>query len=446
MYFYHIYNALVNGAKHTSFHMPGHKANADFKKLFSMAELDITELSYSDSLISPTGVIERAEREIAEILKAKKAFITTDGSTSGVYAMLYIAAKRGSKIIVPRNSHKCVFTACKLFNLEPVIVQGKNREGIMLPPDEEEIATLIVNDRTIAGMIAISPDYYGNLAPLEKYKNITRENGRLLFVDGAHGAHLAFEENMAGYAGVFADMWVDGAHKTLSALTQGAIVCVNEESVLQDACEAMEIFRTTSPSYPIMASVEYGVKYLAGNPEEYLKAKAAVNEFKSELQGFEIYPSDDWAKIALDFKNSGISPDEAVKILENKGIYCEFSDGRYLLLYLSPATDAVDLKTLKRQLTALLSNKKIKGTYLGKPDIPSAERTYSYLYAFKKEAEYVPINDSMGRMAAQNAGIAPPCIPVICAGEIISAHQVRTMNAAKAAFGVVDGKIKVLKK
>ena len=151
MHKYLIYSQLKAYAKaDKSFHMPGHKARGDFKSKFPVAPFDITELSYSDNLLCPTGIIAKAQSELAEILGAKKSFILTDGSSSGVLAMMYALSKFGNKVIVPRNCHVSVWNACKLFNLEPVIVQGAHDEGVLLPPSPSLIEKLVSNDRTIS--------------------------------------------------------------------------------------------------------------------------------------------------------------------------------------------------------------------------------------------------------------------------------------------------------
>ena len=427
-------------------HMPGHKNSGDFRSHFPVAPIDFTELDFSDDLQCPSGVIKKAQTDIAIILGARKAYITTDGSTSGVMSMLYVASKFGNKIIVPRASHKSVFNACRLFNLEPVIVQGADNEGVLLPPPADLIETLIVNDRNIAGMIVTSPDYYGNISPLPEYAEIMKKHSRLLFVDGAHGAHLSLEEDKAGYAGRYADMWVDGVHKTLPALTQGALVLVKNETLIPYAEQALSIFRTTSPSYPIMASVEYAVKYYLNNPKPLVSAKTAVEEFKASLNKFTFYPSDDWAKIAVDFKPLGISPDLAAELLKKRGIYPEFNDGRYILFYLSPAVEAGQLSSLKSALLSIAANRKIKGTFKSRAAIPPTERTYSFLYSLKSKSEYIPLSDAEGRMCAENVGITPPCLPVIIAGEIITPQAIEILSKASNTFGLIAGKVKVVKR
>ncbi len=447
MYEYLIYSRLKKYSKvRKGFHMPGHKGRGDFKKKFSAAPFDVTELSYTDNLLNPKGIIAGAQRDIAEILGARASYITTDGSSSGVYAMAYCASKRGNKILVFRNSHQSVWNACKLFGLEPLIVQGKERHGVLQPPEGDIIEKLISNDANISGILVTSPDYYGNIAPLARYRDIVDKYNRLLFIDGAHGAHLAFGDRK-GYAGQYADMWVDGAHKTLPTLTQGAIVNVNNPDLIPYAAEALTLFRTTSPSFPVMASVEYGVKYLANNPKYVLNAKSAVEQFKNEAGGiFKFYPTDDWTKLLIDFKPFGISPDKALERLEKKKVYAEFSDGRYILFYLSPMTDAADLKVLKNKILSVINNKRLKGTYKEKPPVPEGDRSYSFQYALRKQGEWVELDDAVGRMCAKNAGLAPPCVPVVVTGEMITLAAVKTLSQAKSTFGLKDGKICVVKK
>lgn len=446
MYNYLIYSQLKTYAKaQRAFHMPGHKARGDFKAKFPVAPLDVTELDYSDNLLCPTGVIAAAQKEIAEILGAKRSFILTDGSSSGVLAMMYALSKYGTKVIVPRNSHMSVWNACKIFGLEPVIVQGGYEDGVFLPPPPELIEKLVSNDMTIAGMIALSPDYFGNIAPLKEYSEILKKYSRFLLVDGAHGAHLAFELEKAGYAGVYADLWVDGVHKSLPALTQGAVVSANNEKLIFLLEEGLSVFRTTSPSYPVMASVEYSLKYVANNPKVLEDAKAAVAAFKTKYP-FKLYPSADWTKLVLDCQPQGISSYDVEEALKKKGIYAELADGKYILFYLSPMTTATDLNTLLGALTSIFHNRKMKKSFVPRPPMPAIERTYSFQYALRQKYELVPLSEAVGRMCARNVGIAPPCIPVIAAGEMITESAVKLLSGSRHTFGLVGDKIRAVRK
>ena len=122
----HIYQMLRKAAHrpHLSFHTPGHK----------VGRWDITELSFSDNLSCPRGCIAEAEKDIADIIGAKKSFILTDGSTSGVLSMLYAARAVGVKRIAASEcSHKSLFNACALLGLTPLLYPQKTSRKIQCP-------------------------------------------------------------------------------------------------------------------------------------------------------------------------------------------------------------------------------------------------------------------------------------------------------------------------
>ena len=310
--------------KHTSFHTPGHKRRG----------ADVTELSYSDCLLSPTGVIRAAEEDIAEILGAKRSFLLTDGSTSGVFAMVYALKCAGARTVAcSEHSHRSVENACRVLGIERIAIKQEIKAGIPAQPTIEAIGDAL---KAADALLLPSPDYYGFFPPLEAAKTLCEAQGKPLAIDGAHGAHLHFTTM---HAGKFADLWVDGAHKSLPALTQGAVVSAKTEKWVKPLEEGVKTFRTTSPSYPVMASVEYAVKYPRNEEIE-----AAAEETKRALHAV---INEDWSKIVVAF---GEKCDEAQKYLESKGVYPEFNDGNYLMFYLSPCTKKGELANLRRLL------------------------------------------------------------------------------------------------
>ncbi len=303
---------------HISFHTPGHKRCGD----------DITELSYSDCLLSPKGAILGAERDIAHILGADRSFILTDGSTSGIFSMLYALKVRGAaSLAFPVCSHRSVYNACRVLGLTPVLIPQNSERGIPLQPELSAIEAAV---READALLLTSPDYYGFLAPMSEAKEICRTHVKPFLIDGAHGAHLHFTDM---HAGKFADMWVDGMHKSLPAMTQGAVVSAREDWAALS--EGVRTFRTTSPSYPIMASVEEAAKWPRNE-----KIERAAAQFK---EAFGAVKNDDWTKILIFF---GRHADEAQRVLEAHNVYPEFNDGNYLMFYLSPCTKEAELQTL----------------------------------------------------------------------------------------------------
>lgn len=399
--------------------MPGHKAG----------KWDITELAYSDNLASPHGCIARAEQDIAQILGAYKSFILTDGSTSGVFSMLYAAKRLGvSKIAVGENSHKSVWNGCKLMGITPLVYTQEKTENLPKQPTMSALKTDFAELLDAADALFItSPDYYGNVADLNEIRKYCNEKGKLLLIDGAHGGHLHFEKEL--YAGAHADMWVDGVHKSLPSLTQGAVVSARNERFAEALLEGVLVFRTTSPSYPIMTSVEYAVKYPRNEQlENSVKAYVASCE--------RVYKAEDWTKLCALFGERAF---EAEKTLIEKGIYPEFCDGNVVMFYLSPLTREKDFKRLKKELAKLFE----KYPYSALTAIQPAPAPL--VLEENSQTEWVELDGAEGKICASDCGLFPPCTPLIKRGERISAEKITLLKQAANTYGLVDDKILVIK-
>lgn len=445
----HIYEAMeaYRKKKPVRFHVPGHKAAGSFS-LFKDAGLDITELSFSDCLESPTGPIARAQEDIASLCGAQKSHILTDGGTCGILTMLYAVRKNG-KVVIPRNAHKSVFNGCALLGIEPYILPGNVRGGVPLPPTAADIDDALRRDPKIGSVLVMSPDYYGNTADLSAIRKVCDRLGKKLLVDGAHGAYLKFDPDLSGlYPGKYADMWTDGSHKTMPTLTQGALLHVNDESLLPAAEQGLGIFRTTSPSYSVMASVEYGVKYMAENGAaliDQVKQETALLKTNLEKRGIPVYGGSQTLVLAVDFAGAGISARIACEELEKRGVYPEFSDGKYVLFYFSALSDPKDIRALEKRIRAVTKQRYARGTGRDTEELSANVRKFGFLTAVTLPSEEVPLQEAAGRVAAQNAGLTPPCWPLVIAGEQISEQTVRALAGAEHTFGVKDGKISVLK-
>ena len=121
------------------------------------------------------------------------------------------------------------------------------------------------------------------------------------------------------------------------------------------------------------------------------------------------------------------------------------NDGRYILFYLSPLTEKVELLKLEKAIIKLIKlerkgyEEKVKKTFL-----PTIE--YSYIQAKSKLYEEVDLANSEGRTVYENFGVFPPCYPLCIAGEKIDKDILDYALSQKSLFGVNGGKIKVIKK
>lgn len=409
-----IYNMLAAAPRHLSFHTPGHKEG----------KWDITELSFSDNLADPTGVLKEAQADVAQILGAARSFLLTDGSTCGVLSMLYAA--KPEKLVFSAAAHKSVYNACRLLGIEQVVLDVVYRGGIPQQPSLGAIASALQNAGTGAGKGAVavlltSPDYYGNVAGFAAVRRICDEYGAMLLCDGAHGGHL---HGTPLHAGAWCDLWVDGVHKSLPAFTQGAVVSAKTEPLGERLAAAADVFRTTSPSYPILASVEYAVKY-----PRNLRLEREAERFKRR---FRAYANADWTKIVLSY---GKNAPQVAGMLEKEGIYPEFCDGENILFYLSPAQPLRQVKSLERALQSFEGLRASGQNEASMPAYRAGERT--------EKTEWVPLKDALGRTCARDAGLFPPCLPVVRAGQRIEETHIQKLLGAKGVYGMENGRIAV---
>lgn len=448
---YLIYDALKNYKRKmpVRFHMPGHKGSRRHFPLFKDAALDITELSFSDCLEGPDGILALAQSDVAEIVGAKRSYFLTDGSSCGIFVMLYAAKKRGGKVVIARNSHKSVYNACAILGIEPYILKSNELDGIPLPPTAAEVEDAFKKEKDIGAVLLTSPDYYGNVSDYAALRKLCDRYGKLFLVDGAHGAYLRFDPDGAElYAGLHADAWVDGAHKTLPTLTQGALLNSNREDLFSDLEEGLNIFRTTSPSYPIMASIEYGVKYLSERGAgliDTLKRELSLMKMRLKKRGVMFYPKSKTMQFAVDFGGMGISPYLAQEELEKHRVFSEMNDGRYLLFYISPLTKPWHLLKLEQLIRKIVKMRALRNTYEKLDPFTCGTKKFSYLTALTFPTESVALADATGRVCARNAGVTPPCFPVVVAGELITESVADTLMSAKHTFGIKEGRIEVIK-
>ena len=392
-----IYSMLKTYGKkrHFSFHTPGHK----------IGKWDITELSFSDNLSCPRGCIAKAQEDVAQILHARAAFFLTDGSTSGVFSMLYAAKRLGvKKVALPSRAHKSATNACAVLGL-----------NIRPFSSLEEIENALSQ---ADALLLVSPDYYGVIPPLERLQTLCKTQNKLLLIDGAHGGHLHFNSSL--YAGSYADMWVDGVHKSLPALTQGAVVCAKDERCAEVLREGVDIFRTTSPSYPILASIEYAVKY-----PDNLALQKAVRAFAFHER---VQANEDWTKLIVHFGKHAFT---ALQVLEKRGIYAEFCDGERIVFYLSPATKKREFSLLKSTLLRLFERYPLETQPIPAPDI----------FQRSGKEEWIDLALAENRICARECGLFPPCTPLLVRGEKIQKEKLDLLQKSSNVYGLYQNKI-----
>lgn len=245
------------------FHMPGHKRQEmGMERIYSM---DITEIEGFDDLHDAQDILKKAQERAAKLYDAKKAYYLVNGSTCGILAAVSASVNRRGKILVARNSHKSLYHALFLMELDPVYLYPTiTKQGIQGQITPEMVASKLEENPEVEAVFITSPTYDGVVSDIKEIANIVHQYNIPLIVDEAHGAHFGmnsyFPENATRLG---ADIVITSLHKTMPALTQTALLLVCSKRVPMERIEKfLHIYQTSSPSYLLMASMEKCVEYV----------------------------------------------------------------------------------------------------------------------------------------------------------------------------------------
>lgn len=443
-----LYDALIRHSHKTkwSFHVPGHKNGAigfggnQNKAFASVLPIDVTELTGLDDLHEPSEAIQEAQALTASLYGVNSSYFLVGGSTAGNLVMLLSAFQENDVVFVQRNCHKSVLNGLELAGLRPVFLSpgidpvGQFATGLTLEVVKEGVRKF----PAAKGIMLTNPNYYGMSVDLKEIIPYLHENGLVVLVDEAHGAHFGrdgqFPES-ALEAG--ADMVVHSAHKTLPAMTMGAYLHFNSFRIDEKRVKHyLQALQSSSPSYPIMASLDLARAYLASlTPRDFNEIKKDGEHFRKALNRIpqlNVLPASagclmDPLKVTVQ-STTGLTGYELQEKLEEKGIFTELADPMNVLFVL-PLGRIPDLSALIETIQGALSDgmfhKEHSRIPLQREETGISALAVSYKEMLKMESAEIWISHSSGHIAAQSVIPYPPGIPLIAKGERITDELVK---------------------
>ncbi|HLR61167.1 MAG TPA: aminotransferase class I/II-fold pyridoxal phosphate-dependent enzyme [Lentibacillus sp.] len=428
----------------TSFHVPGHKSGRIFpeqaRKYFDpVLPLDLTELSGLDDLHGPGGVIDEAQKLAASYFGAEHTHFLIGGSTAGNLAMILSVCAVGDKIIVQRNSHKSIFNGLELSGARPIFMAPEFDDSVnrYTAPDIETIRMALEQHRDAKAVMLTYPDYFGKTFEIKEIIELIHEYNVPVLIDEAHGVHFSsgrmFPDSVLTFG---ADAVVQSAHKMAPAMTMGAFLHIQSGRISNSRIHHyLQMIQSSSPSYPIMASLDLVRAFLANLSARDLELIVESARETSEIFDFSDYwdvlPADDPLKITLQVK-PGITGGEIAGLFERKGIYPELSTNHQVLFIhgLVPFAAFNQLKKAIIDIGAQLKNKRnhdiINIDNLFTERLTELDLDYSAMH--HQQITQVPLQQSAGFISAEAITPYPPGIPFILKGERITCNHIRAMK------------------
>lgn len=460
--------------------MPGNKGGigflgSEFGKRFinRLGFLDITEVDPLDNLHYPEGIIKEAQELLAKTYKAKRAYFLVNGSSSGNLAAMFSAFDEGDEILVERNCHKSIYNGLimrklKVRYIEPII---DDENDVFLPPNKENIYKTLSESLNPKGIILTYPNYFGITYDIEDIVIDLKLRGLKVIIDCAHGAHFGINKRLPKSVTNLGDYVILSAHKTLPALTQGAYLLVNEDNSMLEFY--LKAFMTTSPSYLIMASLDYARYYLDNyGKEEYEELIYKAEKWKEKINKLnkvhllnrddlnKQYKSKQIDKVESKLKEydidlsryilvlpKGYSGHKLLDYLRNQKIQAEMSFSRGVVLILSPFNTEEDFNIIYNAISEL-EMKSIYGQVEPRYFSEIPQKVLEPYEVFKLNSEWIDIEKCEGRIAKEAIIPYPPGIPLICPGEIISLEAIDIAKDyiinKKTIIGIKNGKAQIV--
>ena len=436
------------------FDVPGHKRGRGNPELTALlgeqcVSMDVSSMKPLDNLCHPISVIRDAEILAAQAFGAAHAFLMVGGTTSAVQSMILSVAKRGEKIILPRNVHRSVMGAMVLCGAVPVYVNPEcdHRLGIPLGMSVSAVKRAIRENPDAKAILVNNPTYYGICSDLQSIVQLAHQAGMLCLADEAHGTHFYFGDNLpisAMAAG--ADMAAVSMHKSGGSLTQSSLLLAGPAVSEGHVRQIINLTQTTSGSYLLLSSLDISRRNLALRGREDFNRVIQLAQYAREeinaIGGYYAYSSElcngdsifafDVTKLSVNTLDVGLAGIEVYDLLRDEyDIQIEFGDLGNILAYLSIGDRPREVERLVSALSEVRRRFGKSKANLMTQEYIDPQVSVSPQEAFYAEKECLPIKDTAGRVCSEFVMCYPPGIPILAPGERITPDILAYIQYAK---------------
>ncbi len=426
------------------FHVPGHKQGTGVPEFTAFVGQNVMSMDLScmpglDNICNPRHAIKEAEELAAEAYKADRAYFLTNGTTSGIQAMIMSVCQHGDEIILPRNAHKSAIGGLILSGAKPVYIEPQLQRdfGVSMGVTPEQVEKTLQRHPHAKAVFLINPNYYGTASDLKRIVEIAHAAEVPVVIDEAHGAHFYFSEELplsAMEAG--ADLAATSTHKLAGSLTQSSLLLLKEGLINpQRVKSVLNLGQTTSPSYILLASLDVARKQMALRGKEMVTdalektrwlrtqfSRLGLSMLDEQLIGGPGCYDFDITKVTVNVKDIGMSGYEMEYILRSKyHIQVELSD-LYNVIFLMSIGDTWDrVHKLLKAMEEIAVERPVSNLVRYLPSLPEVP-SLSVLprEAFYSQTRVIPLEEASGEISAESIMAYPPGIPLVCPGEMIT--------------------------
>jgi arginine decarboxylase len=394
---------------------------------------------------------------IADAYGVACTVVSTTGTSALNAPAVASLATEGQSILIGRDSHASVIGGLVVSGATPVYVAPTfdKEHGVLLPPTASEVAAVLDEHPGCTAAVLTMPTYHGLMGDGRGIVDVCRTRGVRLMIDEAHGPHLHFLRSI-GFPQAAEDLGADlvsqSTHKVLSALSQGSLLHFNDPNLLHpyEKWQATG-FQTTSPSYPILISVEAAIlQMIRHGPAMWGRAANLARRCREQLTAIDslIVLDDgivdgerviglDPTRITVTLRGCGVTGYELARALGEwpHNIIAELATNDVVLFLLGSAVDRMQVATLVNALATLLG----PASRTSKTVFPPPPLTWEVVVPPRRGAithtvrRQIPIAEAVGKVSGESISCYPPGWSVLVAGERITADVIEYLRCASIA-------------
>ena len=432
-----IIKLLTKKLERTIFTTPSHNQKPIFSKEYApFYKHDFSEIDGFDNLQNPVNSILMAQGKVSDILKTKQTFFVIQGATTAILAAMKTIISPGDRVLAARNCHKSIFNGLIVTAgiVDWFMPETDEKWGIYTTIDPKKLeSTLELNQYKV--FIMTSPTYEGINSNIKEISEICKKHDVYLIVDEAHGALYNFSDKLPKTAiEQGADISVNSLHKTAGALNQTALLNMSssiKQFTTTDFQNSLNLFQTSSPSYPFLANIEVCLNYLSSKEgkKEIENLISEIEKTKHELKrfGVEFYEDDNHDPTKILLMKDGISGFDLSDILFNEyNIEDELNNQNSCLYLTGIGTTKQKIEKLKTALKKVPTNPSFELQTMDFQPYPIVK--LQPVNAFNRNFIYINKNDSLLKISNKMILPYPPGVGLLYPGEAIQKWHLNYLN------------------